>query len=1319
MTPLCAWAGPVLNFSDIVSGPQTGNTDGAGGLSSSQHGSIVTVWGNNLGLSQGGSQVYIKDAFGQIVPAAHIYYWKTADGQLPGGPADLATYHKMQEISFSIPAAASAGSGELYVLVSGAESNHLPFLIRPGRIYFVRSGGSDTAGNGSFSNAYGSVPRLTANNTSPLLPGDIVYVDGVAATTGLKIGISDVKYFAGTETAHHALIAYPGSRCNISGIQSGSSISNFYGRNSYWDFSKLSINTAGTGIYVFKDMRVVANNITGPTADGYGGAVSGSNGGQYPDGAYMDQAQGAKLYGNHIHHFGSVNSSVFHHLFYISNRCGSPARPFEIAWTHAADNDVYQGLHIYDQAPCGDWSGVIKIHHNVVKNQRGNSFNFNAACAITTPVEVYENLFINDDYAYGERAISVTPSATTSNIKIYNNTIYGYNASNAITHGGSFEFKNNILIDTKNLPYFTDTGTTCANRDVKNNLFYSLVNPSLAGPSWALDSLHANPLLDSDFALTANSPAKNAGTATHAVYNDLRGNPLPLSFPSLGALEYAAASSASNKFFSTSFEDVNDWIMPRPPKNATGYGWEIDSGTHQPPKKLDGTQLFDLFRVGATLFDPPHVTPAYQIGNGLGRSGGRGLLYNVEVSGIYDTTGWTGGTPLGVWLGTDGRHDLYVRFYAKYPSHWKWNDTSVSPNTGAIQKIVRIARFNGTPGNGKMNGPYAAPPYGEISPVWVPTWFRYISVAPSYSIFYEQERYAPNYTLPTTQDFFTNFPQYYPAAPPILADPPGHQARGILWPSDGDWHCYELHAKMNSAPGAADGISELWIDGVKLWSKKTIPWVMAGGSVTNGWNIVNVLDNADLTSFKLSDQVTLPMYLDDIVIGAAYSGPPAPPVSVSGQITGPGKARISWMAGTNGDVFKLDGYRVYYGTSPTSLNNCVSAAGTALDISGLQAGKTYYFSVSAFNKGSYDANENESLRSLPVSIAVPETAPAGVVFSDNFDDSPDWYVKKQNQVGACVEGVTANTCAVPGGWTHFRTDEKWNPYGGTPGSHPVIQISGEQHYGPGGKAYVQWNESHKGNSGDGWGADGIIGKALDKDYSELYVQYKTRFMPGFKRFWTPNANAGFLKTFRVSHWDRIGSPFQAFEAGALAPIMLYDANENEWPPYGFASSAFRCDPQATNYYCSGVKGAKSGFVDASGQPITGWSANIPPSTDDQRLGIFDGNWHTIEHHVKLNSAPGVSDGIYQYWYDGYLLADLSNVQWIGAGGNINAGWNWVALGGNAFNNYMNITDSAYQPGAEQWYAIDDVIVSTQYIKNAGTPATSRAPDKPKGFRIVP
>ena len=420
--------------------------------------------------------------------------------------------------------------------------------------------------------------------------------------------------------------------------------------------------------------------------------------------------------------------------------------------------------------------------------------------------------------------------------------------------------------------------------------------------------------------------------------------------------------------FSTGLEDVQNWTQTRPPKNATGYGWPSSwSGykngnpVYPPPRKTDGTFLFDMFRVGATVFDS-NVTPAFEIKDGIGRDGGRGLVYNVEVSGSYGV--WTGGNPVGVWLGNTGCQDVYVRFYLRYPPEWKWtDDNNPISNRGAQQKILRLSRYNGTLNDGGNPQVYGPSSGGKNDPVWIPDWYQYISVTPSYSKFMNSERYSPDYTAndPAT-DFLSVKPNLYPSG------------SDLLWPTDSKWHSYEFRAKMNSAPGVADGISEIWLDGVLMWSKSNIAWVNAGGSILQGWNNVSILDNVTMPAYPLTSQVAYPLYLDNIVISTTYSGPPPKPVSVSAQAISTKAARVSWETGSNGATYPLNGYRIYYGTSPTSLTNAVTAGNvTSYDITGLQAGQKYYFAVVAYNHPSTDTGENESIMSNAVSVTVPSS----------------------------------------------------------------------------------------------------------------------------------------------------------------------------------------------------------------------------------------------------------------------------------------------------------------------------------------------------------
>lgn len=331
---------------------------------------------------------------------------------------------------------------------------------------------------------------------------------------------------------------------------------------------------------------------------------------------------------------------------------------------------------------------------------------------------------------------------------------------------------------------------------------------------------------------------------------------------------------------------------------------------------------------------------------------------------------------------------------------------------------------------------------------------------------------------------------------------------------------------------------------------------------------------------------------------------------------------------------------------------------------------------------------------------------AEILFEDNFNQQSDW----RNTCLVCGKTSSgynggADLDGIPTGWSYWRADEYWNKdmitgFGSfnsaTPGADPVMRISNEQPYGPEGKSIIFTNESESNSpngGGGGWASDGILTFITPTDYPEISVQFKAKFKPNFNRYWTAS-DSGQLKFFRIEHWDRAGSPYDAFANGHIGPAGLMTLSQNE---YGGAmsSDSIRCNPVDTesHYKCNGLNpGTKYYFTG------TGWPTSAP-FNDGGARGIWDGNWHTIQLHLKLNSAPGISDGWYEIIYDGALVKSVKTIPFILDGGDINAGWNLISIGGNTFNNYMQITDHIFRAGAEQWYAIDDVVVSTGLITN--------------------
>lgn len=319
---------------------------------------------------------------------------------------------------------------------------------------------------------------------------------------------------------------------------------------------------------------------------------------------------------------------------------------------------------------------------------------------------------------------------------------------------------------------------------------------------------------------------------------------------------------------------------------------------------------------------------------------------------------------------------------------------------------------------------------------------------------------------------------------------------------------------------------------------------------------------------------------------------------------------------------------------------------------------------------------------------------AEVIFEDDFNNQPNWWpTSKQVDCvsGTCVDGI-------PTGWSFWRNDELWTPYGSTPtlGTNPTIQISSLNYFGAIGKGFTVYNESHSGSSGDGWGADGILAKRLSQDQKEIYVQFRIKFQQGFQRFWTVGGNASMIKIFRAFHYDGTGSPFLFFTNGNVAPAYIFDTVANE---YGnqFAT-AMRCDPQATQYACTG-----------NTVPYTKYVGSLPWSSS-----LGDGNWHTLKWHLKMNTALDAKDGVVEFWMDGLRQLSKINMDWLRAGGDVNAGWNVVAIGGNSFNQFSNASNKA-----EQWYAIDDFVVSTTPIPADYVIGGPKAPKNLLGVPVKP
>jgi hypothetical protein len=534
---------PVLYFSDITSGPKTGNGDTSEGRSG-QDGAIVTIWGRNLGSTRGSNVVYANGA-----QAASYYSWGNATAT-----ADLYTYHKMQMISFQVSHMAQDGAGTIYAVVNGKTSNTLPFTVRAGNIYFATTGGNDVTGDGSWGTPWRTIPH-TADY---LYPGDIAYIgDGVDQITETDYSAAVNLGRDGAEGNPIALLVYPRSTSRVGGAAIDRAFWVWNGNTgsyaTHWVLSRFTMTTAQVGIYAQSGFRVVGNYITAPNGDGMDGAIGGLGNNVF-------------ILGNELEHVGSANCSKLYHAIYISGvRQDDPPRApteanREVGWNYIHDGLSNRAINIYSEQANSAFIQRQRVHDNVIVNQRGDGIML--GYYVTGDNWVYNNLVTNaglgpewiDDPSYhtGIRINTGHESVSQTALHIYNNTLYGNGWSGAAFPGET----GSVLFD----PGALSRSTTVY---FSNNIIYSTGEPYLAGesaalaagnhrncwygdgaaPIWDTTAINQDPDFISpatfDFQLHDGSPCMDSGKNLAAIVaRDLLGAPRPqgLAFD-LGAYE--------------------------------------------------------------------------------------------------------------------------------------------------------------------------------------------------------------------------------------------------------------------------------------------------------------------------------------------------------------------------------------------------------------------------------------------------------------------------------------------------------------------------------------------------------------------------------------------------------------------------------------------------------------------------------------------------------------------------------------------------------------------------------------------------------------
>lgn len=372
---------------------------------------------------------------------------------------------------------------------------------------------------------------------------------------------------------------------------------------------------------------------------------------------------------------------------------------------------------------------------------------------------------------------------------------------------------------------------------------------------------------------------------------------------------------------------------------------------------------------------------------------------------------------------------------------------------------------------------------------------------------------------------------------------------------------------------------------------------------------------------------------------------------------------------------------------------------------------------------------------------------ADVVFTENFDDQPDWtsgleindlrYPNPSSAIGkpldgADVEQMRENGHTLPNGWDSARQFPIWAAsFGdvGFPENVEILASNSDKARGGTGKSLVVYRQS-AGELPYNWPSDGQLDKKLDEPSDELFVRFYVRFSDN----WTPidTVASGITKMFRISSVDAGGNPFSAFPDGDASSIFIwgYQHNINTGLRNLFG---FRGDPQETNYkvdtppipnlatnsgsfnYVGHIRDLDGDGIEDNIVTLQSLVTGNPVGADGQTVlhdEIWGGGiWRKMEFYVKVNSAPGALDGVAMVWMDGQLIFKNTTVPWQGSDAPGGLKWNTVGFGGNS--NFHEYPSSVQRT---EWRAFDDIVVRTS-IPAELLSGSSAKPNAPTSLKV--
>ncbi|MFH1413957.1 MAG: PKD domain-containing protein [Candidatus Omnitrophota bacterium] len=603
-------AAPVVFYSDLISGPNTGGQGNKG--------VFVTISGNNFGATRGSSYVTVG-----------------------GGQVDNYPVWSDSKVVFQL--GSSASTGNIVVTTSEGLSNAIPFTVRSGNIYFVDINSPNNPGSGTYSDPW----RSPASYYSTMRAGDTCYIRSGTYTGryGHQTAYYNVSFgrnVSGSLNNEIAWVAYPGETVRFEANTYTGAEGNF----DWYNSSRSYYVVSGFQLYARyrqcarmsgRNNRFINNDCEGLKTHAY--AIIN------PIGSNND-----KIYGNTLH--GATSGNKLDHPLYI----GYGTDDLDFGWNHIFNNDVGVGPAISINQDYADQNGYrfenILIHDNII-DCRDSSEALRAIGFIGqadgSSAKVYNNIIIEGG---GDVSWNYCIYIYSGSLDLYNNTIYNAKGSYAIRLQKLVDGSNTYIPETiriKNNIITTQSGCGYFNISNENEMVlletdYNCYFGDGNGPARDSHAVNVNPLFvnaPSNLRPQLGSSCINSGyDTTSLVSRDIDGNLRPSVSVDIGAYEYVSA--------------IPDNQSPSTPTNLTAtaasttqinLSWSTSSDNI-------GVSGYKIYRDGA-LEDLSSSTIYFD--TGLQES----TTYSYQVS-AYDTSGNESGLSSAVQADTGSSNSASV-----------------------------------------------------------------------------------------------------------------------------------------------------------------------------------------------------------------------------------------------------------------------------------------------------------------------------------------------------------------------------------------------------------------------------------------------------------------------------------------------------------------------------------------------------------------------------------------------------------------------------------------------------------------------------------